>query len=298
MEMQQIRYFLALARTLNFTRAAEDCNVSQSALTRAIKALEGELGGELIRREHSGSHLTELGKRMMPFMQQCYESAATAKALAVSLRHDDVTPITVAISHSVNPEVAMQAISQAFRAFPGMQLKMLRTANAEILETLRRGDADLALAGPVEEGWERLDRWPLFEEPMELAVKSDHALAQAPTVELGDIARERLVCLSGCEMRQPVGEAFLSRGMDVGATHETATQNDLNALVERGLGLAIVARSAPQTTGAKRVTIKDLGVRRQVCVYVVAGRRREPVANTLLNLLRSGAMPATSTPQE
>ncbi len=65
MEMQQIRYFLALARTLNFTRAAEECNVSQSALTRAIQALEGELGGELLRREHNRSHLTELGKRML-----------------------------------------------------------------------------------------------------------------------------------------------------------------------------------------------------------------------------------------
>ncbi|MBY0421745.1 MAG: LysR family transcriptional regulator, partial [Parvularculaceae bacterium] len=62
MEMQQIRYFLALSRTLNFTRAAEECNVSQPALTRAIQALEAELGGELIRREHSRSHLTELGK--------------------------------------------------------------------------------------------------------------------------------------------------------------------------------------------------------------------------------------------
>ena len=64
MEIQQIRYFLTLARTLNFTRAAEECNVSQSALTRAIQALEAELGGELMRREHSKSHLTELGKRI------------------------------------------------------------------------------------------------------------------------------------------------------------------------------------------------------------------------------------------
>ena len=49
--MQQIRYFITLAQTLNFTRAADVCNVTQPALTRAIKQLEGELGGDLIRRE-------------------------------------------------------------------------------------------------------------------------------------------------------------------------------------------------------------------------------------------------------
>src|SRR5690349_19087705 len=74
MEMHQVRYFLAVARTLNFTRAAEQCNVSQPALTRAIRQLEEELAGTLLRREGKHSHLTDLGERMVPLMRQCYES--------------------------------------------------------------------------------------------------------------------------------------------------------------------------------------------------------------------------------
>ncbi len=69
MEMQQIRYFLMLSKTLNFTRAAEACNVSQPALTRAMQLLEAELGGDLIRRERGNSHLTALGQRMLPLLQ-------------------------------------------------------------------------------------------------------------------------------------------------------------------------------------------------------------------------------------
>ena len=57
MELYQIKYFLALAETLNFTRAAERCNVSQPSLTRAVKKLEEELGGELFRREQHRTHL-------------------------------------------------------------------------------------------------------------------------------------------------------------------------------------------------------------------------------------------------
>ena len=60
MELQQIRYFLALARLLNFTRAAEQCNVTQPALTRAIQKLELELGGILIHREHQLTQLSDL----------------------------------------------------------------------------------------------------------------------------------------------------------------------------------------------------------------------------------------------
>ena len=61
MEMHQVRYFLAVARTLNFTRAADECNVTQPSLTRAINQLEAELGGDLFRRERPAG-LTELGR--------------------------------------------------------------------------------------------------------------------------------------------------------------------------------------------------------------------------------------------
>ena len=86
MEMHQVRYFLALSETLNFTEAALRCNVSQPALTRAIQTLEVELGGELLRRERKLSHLTELGERMLPLMRQCYESALAIRTAAQSIR--------------------------------------------------------------------------------------------------------------------------------------------------------------------------------------------------------------------
>ena len=89
MEMHQVRYFLGVARTLNFTRAAEECNVAQPSLTRAIRQLEDELGGDLFRRERPHAQLTELGQRMQPLLQQCYDSAVGAMYLSESI---DVDP--------------------------------------------------------------------------------------------------------------------------------------------------------------------------------------------------------------
>src|SRR2546422_3573744 len=99
MEMHQVRYFLAVARVLNFTRASDECNVTQPSLTRAIKQLEGELGGDLFRRERPHAQLTELGERMHPLLKQCYESAVGARLLATSFKSGEVGSLRLAISH-------------------------------------------------------------------------------------------------------------------------------------------------------------------------------------------------------
>ncbi|TKB90243.1 MAG: LysR family transcriptional regulator [Mesorhizobium sp.] len=68
-EISQVRYFLAVARELNFTRAAEQCNVTQPALSRAIKLLEEEFGGTLFHRERRFTHLTELGRMVETYLE-------------------------------------------------------------------------------------------------------------------------------------------------------------------------------------------------------------------------------------
>jgi DNA-binding transcriptional LysR family regulator len=140
-EMHQIRYFLAVSRTLNFTRGADDCHVAQPSLTRAIKLLEAELGGDLFRRERSLTHLTEFGQRMLPLLRQCYESALAAKSLALSIRTGSAASLTLALSHSISIAMLMDPLSELMRAFPGLELRFLRgdgERNQRISEEGRR----------------------------------------------------------------------------------------------------------------------------------------------------------------
>jgi len=231
MEMQQIRYFLALTRTLNFTRAAEECNVSQSALTRAIQALEGELGGELVRREHSRSHLTELGRRMLPLVERCYESAMTAKALAKSIAREDLAPLSVGVSDSVNVELIMKPIAEMFRSFPGLQLKLQHGGGAAILEMLKQGSAEIAVAGPIDDTWDRLDHWRLFEEPFELALRDDHPLATDNEITLEKLRNAPLFSQAGCEMHDIAARQIAGGATSTTHMHEVVTYHDLMALV-------------------------------------------------------------------
>ena len=82
MQLYQVRYFLALARTLNFTRAAEQCNVTQPALTKAVQKLEQELGGALIHRERHLTQLTELGKMILPTLEKIFAAAEAVRLQA------------------------------------------------------------------------------------------------------------------------------------------------------------------------------------------------------------------------
>src|SRR5258706_10420625 len=165
MEMHQVRYFLAAVSELNFTKAADKCNVSQPSLTRAVRQLEKELGGDLFRRERPHAQLTELGLRMLPLLKQCFDSALGARTLASSLKRGEIGALRLAISHTIDLALLVPHIAELARHFQGVELKFLRGAAAEVSEFLKRGDAELGLAAPIGEAWERLDAWPLFTEP-------------------------------------------------------------------------------------------------------------------------------------
>ncbi len=287
MEMHQIRYFLAVSRHLNFTKAAKACHVAQPSLTRAIKNLEEELGGELFRRERRATHPTELGRMMLPLLGQCYEGAQTAKTLADSYATGEHAPLSLAISKSVNLEQFVGPLTELARAMPGLSLSFFRGSGDEVGERLKSGEAELAVAGPFTDPWERLNEWPLFTETFALVVHCDHPLARRDRVDVGALAGERLLARPYCEMHERLLAALAAHGVDGLAAHSMATEGDMVALLEANAGVAILPRTARRPDSARTVEIAGLGLERTVRLYDVAGRRRSPAASGLIKLLRS-----------
>jgi len=287
MEMQQVRYFIALAKTLNFTRAAEECNVSQPSLTRAIRLLEAEFGGELLRRERRQSHLTELGQRLLPLMQQCYDAAVSAKTLASAMKKNEIAPLSIAMSQTINIALFMPQLNELSRAFPGIQLKIRRGGPDEIDRLLKDGEAELAVAGPLPEAWDRLDSWPVYEERFDLLVSRQHRLAERDPVPVGELKEERFLRRAGCEMTEIVVESLAAHDIHSEDAHEVESDQDLIALLESNFGVAMSPANGPSTEKLVRRSVDGVTVVRNVTIYGIAGRRRSPAASTLLNLLRA-----------
>ena len=287
MEMHQVRYFLAVAKNLNFTRGAEECNVSQPSLTRAIKQLESEFGGDLFRRERPQAQLTELGERMLPLLRQCYDSAVSARELALSMKKGEVASLRLALSHTIDINLLVPHLNEVRRRFERLECRLLRGTAAEVVEHLKSGDAELGIASDLGEGWDRLDRWPLFTDDFILLVNAQHRLAQVPSIELEDLRAERLLLRSYCEHAETTAALLRSRGLDVDHSFQVTSESDLMSMLVSDLGVAIVPSSTSFPDTLARVTINGLDLSRPVHLYGVAGRQRTAVAALVMKMLRA-----------
>jgi len=288
-ELYQIRYFLAVTRTLNFTRAAEECNVSQPALTRAVQKLEQELGGALFRREGRRTHLTDLGRTMMPPLQQSLEAAELAKEQAESYGRGDIAPLRIGLSESVPLQIFMPMIAELSRAHPGLRLELTRGNAEAVMAHLEDGDVEIVLAAVDGETWSRIDGWPLFSEDMRLCVSAAGPLAGRDAIPVRDLAGMALVSRRHCETSDVLVAALTAMGIDATQRHSLDRDADFAAVIASGLGVGIV----PHTTAARvgdhlvGLPIAGLDLKRTVSLFAVAGRRYSTAAAGLIRLARS-----------
>jgi DNA-binding transcriptional LysR family regulator len=286
MEMHQVRYFLAVARTLNFTRAADECNVAQPSLTRAIKQLEAELGGDLFRRERPAAQMTELGSRMHPLLRQCYEAAVGARSLASAFRSGEVGALRIALTWSIDLTLLIPFLNRIKREFNRLEFDFLRGSGHEVAEMLKKGEAELGIAAELDGAWERLDVWPLFTEDFQLVFSRHHRLADQHDIELEDLRSERWLSRNYCEHGKRLGAALREHGLDVDHGHEVWSERDLVELLEADVGVAVVPDTSPIPQTLKRTAVNGLDARRTVHLYGVAGRERTAVASAMMRLLR------------
>lgn len=288
MEMQQVRYFISVAKLLNFTRAAEECNVTQPALTRAIKLLEYELGGDLIRREGRHTHLTDLGNKMLPMLRQCHEAALAAKSLAKAVSQGDVSTLSIAVARSLDSALVMGPLQEMYPAFPGIQIKLKRGSASQIAAMLKSGEADIALGGSLGETWDRLEAWPMFSESFGLVVGSGHALAMRNDVDLDVelIREEQFLLFSGLDLTEYERERLGTAGINLNSAHEVDSSRDMEALLTAGFGIALAPTHVLRAANVHYLKLSTLDLTRTVAVYTVAGRPRPREAGALLNLLR------------
>jgi DNA-binding transcriptional LysR family regulator len=207
--------------------------------------------------------------------------------VAASIRTGEAAPLSVAVSHAVALSPFALTLRELSRAFPGLELTLRRGSGSEIAEFLKSGTAELAIAGPLDETWSRLDALPLFEEPFALAVSRTHRLAGKAKADFTDLASENFLINTGCEMAEHLNACLKANGILDTPTHQVTTQDDLLALLKADLGVAMIPVGAVETNGICLVPLERLNLARTVSVYTVAGRHREIACATLFNMLRA-----------
>lgn len=136
MEMSQIRYALAAAEALNFTKAAVECNVSQPALSRAIRGLEDELGAPIFHREGKTILVTDFGKSILPHLRQIIDEAGVTRTLAESYRLLNKAPVRLGVMNTIGHLRLARFLADFGKTYEGVDLTVTEAPLAELQERL------------------------------------------------------------------------------------------------------------------------------------------------------------------
>ncbi len=287
MEMHQVRYFLAVCRTLNFTKAAEECNVAQPSLTRAIQKLEEEFGGLLFHRERANTHLTDLGRAMHPHLERTFEAAQSAKQLATSYKKGDVVHLRLGISPTVPASTVTNVLGSVRQAVPAFELTLDGGADAKLLEDAVAGELDLIVVGDDQDLPERVRAWSLHREPLVAVMPSGHKLASQKSVAIADLNDVEVIQLTNCPIADRIRQMCASAGVTPKFTTRAANCDQIISLVREGLGIATLPES--MVAGADLITkpIEGLNIERSITLGTVAGRRFSPASDAFVKLARA-----------
>ncbi|WP_238177021.1 LysR family transcriptional regulator [Kribbella sp. VKM Ac-2566] len=286
MELQQLRYVVAVAETNNFTRAAERCLVVQSALSHQIARLERELGARLFDRTSRRVRLTPAGTAFLPAARQCLDAAERAAAEAAAA----VGLVRGRLAVGLIPTVAAVDIPAALRDFrreyPDVRISLRVGASEKLADQVKEGILDVAFLGlPTTARPQGVETRELARDRLVAVVPPDHALAAESSVTLQRLASEVFVDLPPRTAgRLQSDQAFEAAGLVRDVAFEVSTAELMARLVSERLAVALFASTyAPQLTGVATVEITDAPGRIEYVVWSAAGR--SPAASAFLTLL-------------
>lgn len=291
MEMHQVRYFLAVVSHLNFTRAAEELQVAQPSLTRAIQKLESELGGALFRRERRNTHLTELGRTMLPHLKAAFVAAETAKNQAKRLQQKDIGSLSLGVCSGIDARAAAALVVDAARKLTNVDISV-EVAETEVVERrLLAGEFDAAIVASLHGAHERFVFNPILTDDIVVVFAKGHQFAHRQTIGIEELDGEPLVVGSGFRFDEDLAGRLETLSV---ARHQRYRSNDLRWVAEfvrNGLGCAVMPRETALSHTLDHRKLEGLPLRHRTMLATVAGRRHSSAVTMLIQQVAIGARP-------
>ncbi|MEU3738072.1 MULTISPECIES: LysR substrate-binding domain-containing protein [unclassified Streptomyces] len=251
MQFQQLLYFVAVAETRHFTRAAEQVHVSQPSLSQQVRALEKELGAELFSRARGNIALTDAGEALLPLARRILADADTARIEVQELAQLRRGRIRL----GATPSVCTGLLPEVLRAFhdrhPGIQLLLEESGSHDLVRELARGALDLAVVVlPLPSPSPALTTVELLREDLVVVSSPDVPGFGGSSVRVADLQRERLVMFRhGYDLRELTVAACRAEGFEPEFAVEGGEMDAVLGFVRAGLGVAVVPRMVAERAG-------------------------------------------------
>jgi DNA-binding transcriptional LysR family regulator len=251
MDLRQLRFFVAVAETLNFHRAAERLNISQPPLSVGIRRLEEELGVKLFDRTRRGVTLTPSGEAALPAAREALAQAALVAEAARLGSRGEIGRLSVGFVGSAIGELLPRIIPCFRAAYPLAELDLAEMTSVRIAATLEGRDLDVGLLRLPVTQRHRLDITVIEEDCLVLAHRSDDDISGRGPIALSALSGRSFVIHSAVSvLHSVILLACREAGFAPRIAQEAVQVQTILSLVQSGLGIALVparmARFAPQ----------------------------------------------------
>ena len=280
MEISQLQYFQSMARVRHFTKAAEECAVSQSALSRSIAKLEAELGTPLFVRHARSAELTTAGEHFLYHVDRVLRELAAAKRELADGKPEDAGVVNLSFFQSFGGYLLPMLLAEFHAQHPDIRIQLNQHNSKYLMRQLARGKTDLCLCSTMTTA-ENIAWMYLWSEELFVAVPKDHPLAAQESVTLKDIEAEPLITLKpNYSLRTLVDQSFELAGSHPQIVFEGDDVNTLASLVAAKLGVSII----PNIPGIEHLGIVYLPIAFPVCKRAVgiAWNRTKPLTPAAL----------------
>lgn len=297
-ELSHLRCFAAVADELHFGRAAARLHMTQPPLSRQIQQLEHQVGVELLNRSSRSVKLTPAGRSFLIEVRRILNLAESASLSARRIAEGRDGALAVGFTASASYSFLPQLLTAAKVPLRNIDFTLKEMVTQEQLEALSSGQIDVGLMRPVV-GHEELDFFVVARERLVCAIPIDHPLARRRTITAQDFDQETCIGYSPVEARyfyDLLAAVFLSVGVTPRYIHYMSQIHAILALVQAGLGIALVPESARQLQFESMVIREvELSLPQPVTLSVAWRRNNDnPALNGFLTLLRTRAAAAVS----
>lgn len=286
MELHEIRYFIALCETLNFTRAAEVCNITQPALTRAIRRLEDKLGAPLVNRERGNTHLTEFGRVMLPLFRKLLSQKETAERRAREFISMEEARLTVGLMCTIGPSGLIDLFHDFAERHSGISLSLKDGEASDIEMQLIAGAIDVAIYCKPEETSEHIQSFHLYDERFVVAVSGAHPLARQATLRVQDLSGHRYLWRTNCEYADYIDHAFENLGVEVEYPYDSPRDDWIQCMVCAGLGFTLIPEFAVTVPGLVTRPLVEPAFQRAIKLATMRGRPFLPMVRAFVDHVR------------
>jgi DNA-binding transcriptional LysR family regulator len=289
MEINQLRYFVAVAELLSFTKAAARCRVSQPSLSQQIQKLELDLGVQLLDRLGRRVKLTDAGDVFYERAAAALDAIDDAKTCVQTSLDWQKGAITIGAIHTVAPYLLPEVVSRLTKKFPDAQVMVEERLTDELIASCLAGELDVGLVAlPIAEQRVRSDS--LFTEKLVAAIPASSPLATRARITLDNLTNEPFVLLDDmhCLGRQTL-QLCADRNCTPAVSCHTAQLLTLQELVALGQGVSLVPEMAASRGGDNRVVYRKLQgspVEREIGMIWRPRYRPRRLVEAVLELLR------------